>query len=55
MICKWYRQDFEREAGSVLNYVSRYLPEDEQQYLDRYGAQVRLRYFKYDWSLNRQS
>ncbi len=52
-IFKWYRKDFEREAGSVLNFLMRYFDDDARAYLERHGAQVRLRYFKYDWSLNR--
>ncbi|MBI3734158.1 MAG: hypothetical protein HY259_12000, partial [Chloroflexi bacterium] len=53
-IFKWYRKDFERAAGSVLAYLARYWDEDDRAYLERHGAQVRLRYFKYDWSLNGQ-
>lgn len=53
-IFKWYRKDFERAAGSVLAYLARYWDEDDRAYLERHGAQVRLRYFKYDWSLNMQ-
>jgi hypothetical protein len=53
-IFKWYRKDFERAAGSVLGYVARYLNEDERDYLDRHGTDLRIRFFDYDWQLNRQ-
>ncbi len=51
-IFKWYHKDFEREAGSVVNYIARYLSDHERAYLERHGAQIRLRYGKYDWTLN---
>jgi uncharacterized protein DUF547 len=52
-IFKWYRSDFERAAGSHINYITRYLSADDAGYLDRHGAQVRVRHFNYDWRLNR--
>lgn len=54
-IFKWYHGDFERAAGSVLSYVTPYLSVGDQAYLERHRPQVRLRYFGYDWRLNRRS
>ena len=54
-IFKWYRNDFERAAGSVLNYIAQYRSDDERAYLERHGAQAHLRYFKYNWTLNHAS
>jgi hypothetical protein len=56
-IFKWYRSDFEhamrsRAEHAVLYYVMRYFTEDDLSYLKRHESQVRLRYFKYDWTLN---
>ncbi|MBI5878755.1 MAG: DUF547 domain-containing protein [Chloroflexi bacterium] len=51
-IFQWYRGDFERAADSLLGYIERYLPVDDQAYLARHRPQVRLRYFRYNWQLN---
>ncbi|MEP7199124.1 MAG: DUF547 domain-containing protein [Chloroflexota bacterium] len=51
-IFKWYRKEFERAAGSVPNYLTRYLDDEARAYLDRHGAELKVRYFTYDWGLN---
>jgi hypothetical protein len=56
-IFEWYRRDFEQAMRSrvekaALHYAMRYLTDDDLLYLKRHGAQVRLRYFKYNWTLN---
>ena len=43
---KWFKEDF----GDVIAFVSKYLPEDDARFIQ--GRKVRIRYFKYDWSLN---
>lgn len=50
-IFKWYQQDFEKSAQSVLRYIRRYADEDEARAMDRLRA-PKIRYFDYDWSLN---
>ncbi len=45
-IFKWYKVDFEREAGSLVNYLQLYYPEIDNE--------VKIRYTDYDWSLNSQ-
>ncbi len=44
-IFKWYRTDFEREAGSVRAWINRYRSEP-------LPADAALTYYDYDWSLN---
>lgn len=43
---KWYRKDFKASAGSLIEYVRKYLPEVEPK--------AKIRYTTYDWSLNQQ-
>lgn len=44
-IFKWFKGDFERDAGSVRNYLNRYAE-------NRIDKNVNLSYINYDWSLN---
>ncbi|HXV37589.1 MAG TPA: DUF547 domain-containing protein [Myxococcota bacterium] len=44
----WFREDFERDAGSVRAYLKRWLPTDAHDFVDR----ARIEYLDYDWSLN---
>ncbi len=46
----WYGGDFKQEAGSVLQFASRYSPELKAA-LDA-GAKPKVRWLDYDWSLN---
>jgi hypothetical protein len=46
-IFKWFRDDFEEEAGSLETFVSRYLGEDEML-----PADPRVEFLDYDWRLN---
>jgi tetratricopeptide (TPR) repeat protein len=45
-IFKWFREDF----GDVLTFVSKYLPKRDAEFIQ--GKKPRIRYFRYDWSLN---
>jgi hypothetical protein len=45
-IFKWYKVDFEKEAGGLINYLQLYLP--------KISIDVKIRYTDYDWSLNSQ-
>jgi len=45
---EWFRGDFEQDAGSILDFVARYLPELPAD--DR----PKVRFLDYDWSLNAQ-
>ena len=48
-IFHWYSEDFEKEAGSVLDWLKRY---DAAGRLDRFTSATRLRRLPYDWKLN---
>lgn len=48
-IFKWYKGDFARDAGSVREYVARYVSADRAAFV-RSGAA--LGYLRYDWTLN---
>ena len=50
-IFDWFKKDFADEAGSVQEYVSRYVRDDEIR-AGLAEARWRVRYHKYDWSLN---
>jgi hypothetical protein len=51
-IFEWWREDFEREAGSVREYAMRYLTGAA---LEALKADWEIEYFEYDWSLNEAS
>lgn len=52
-IFEWYAEDFEDTHGSVINFISEYLPEADAAFLKK--EEVQIQYLKYDWSLNTQS
>ena len=45
-IFKWFKEDF----GDVAQFTSRFLPAEDARFVRE--QKVRLRYLKYDWSLN---
>lgn len=45
-IFKWFKDDF----GNVIEFISKYLPEDEAGFINQ--RRPRVRYLDYDWSLN---
>lgn len=64
-IFDWFSADFVKKyapkekigkhgnkASAVLNFVAAYLPESERGYL--LGGKFKIKYLKYDWSLNEQ-
>lgn len=49
-IFDWFREDFERDAGSLLDYVRRYAPPQMAAVAEAPG--VRIQFLDYDWTLN---
>jgi uncharacterized protein DUF547 len=49
-IFEWFGGDFQSGSGSVLNFVSRYVPGDEAALASNPARPIR--YSSYDWSLN---
>lgn len=45
-IFKWFKKDF----GDVTAFISKYLPEDSARYIEE--NKPKIKYLKYDWSLN---
>jgi hypothetical protein len=45
-IFKWYAKDFEQAAGTVIDYVKRYIPTVKDD--------ANIKYTDFDWSLNQQ-
>lgn len=55
-IFKWYSEDFQKKAGSVLQFIQPLWPKDERTELEATGAaNFEIRYTDYDWSLNGQA
>lgn len=48
----WYGEDFIKAAGTKLEYVKKYLSEEDLEFLE--DNPVSTKYIKYDWSLNEQ-
>jgi Protein of unknown function, DUF547 len=54
-IFKWYAEDFQKKAGSVLQFVKPYWPEEERAAVEKLGQDnFEIRYTDYNWSLNKQ-
>jgi hypothetical protein len=53
MIFKWYAEDFEAAAGSLQQYMARFVDDARVQDALRLG-EFELKYEKYDWNLNGQ-
>ena len=47
-IFKWFAEDFERDAGSVREYVVRFSPPEQAEAIRK----AKIRYLDYDWDLN---
>ncbi|MEM7306815.1 MAG: DUF547 domain-containing protein [Planctomycetota bacterium] len=47
-IFKWFSEDFERDAGSVRDYLIRFAPEEDAAFL----KDAKIKHLDYDWDLN---
>lgn len=45
----WYERDFTEEAGSIRNFLKRYLPEKRRNEVDTVAS---IQYVEYNWALN---
>ena len=50
-IFKWYKKDFEKAVGSVLEFVKKYLSKFDLEFIEN-NPEIRISYQKYDWNLN---
>jgi hypothetical protein len=51
-IFKWFRGDFESAAGSVIAFITPYLPPEGQKFVEVHQGDLKVHYLDYDWSLN---
>lgn len=51
----WYEGDFERVAGTVVDYVLRFAPEPDAQWIREHRSGLQVRILPYDWTLNDQA
>ncbi len=52
-IFDWFEEDFGDSDAGVLAFVRRFATDDDRAFLEK--NRVRVRYLKYDWSLNSQA
>jgi hypothetical protein len=52
MIFDWFGSDFGDTPSEVLKALSRYLPDEQAEFLRENAQKVMVRYIDYDWSLN---
>ena len=50
-IFKWYKKDFEKAAGSVLEFVKKYILEFDRKFIEN-NPDIKISYQEYDWGLN---
>lgn len=48
----WFEDDFKSSAGSVRQYLLKYLPKEKADLLKAPQTSVRIKFLGYDWSLN---
>jgi hypothetical protein len=49
-IFNWYTEDFQREEGSVINFINKYA---DNHIIEKLKGIQQVRYIDYDWSLNK--
>lgn len=53
-IFKWFSEDFEKKSGTVVKFVTPFLPAEAQKQIQA-SKSVDTRYTDYDWSLNEKA
>jgi len=51
-IFKWYKKDFEKASGSILEFVKKYLKEEDRKFIQDHLSEMKISYQGYDWGLN---
>ncbi|MGI9039132.1 MAG: DUF547 domain-containing protein [Gemmatimonadota bacterium] len=51
-IFKWFGEDFEKQAGSRIDFVRPYVEPDTRALLDANRDDLKVRFLDYDWDLN---
>ena len=52
-IFKWYRKDFEKSSGSIVEFVKKYLKEEDRKFIEGNLSEIKISYQEYDWGLNK--
>jgi hypothetical protein len=50
-VFKWFREDFERDGGSLRKWLAKYAPPEAAEWLET-AKKVDIDHLDYDWSLN---
>jgi hypothetical protein len=48
----WFKNDFRKDGKSELEFIGRFLPEDQAQKLATNADKIKVKYTEYDWDLN---
>lgn len=51
----WYGDDFRAEAGTIVDYVLQYAPEDAAAWIRDRRDELEVEFIEYDWTLNDQA
>ena len=52
-IFKWFADDFKATDGTVIDFIIRFAPKDDQSWLEENKSHLTVAYFDYNWNLNR--
>lgn len=50
-IFSWFKVDFDKKSGSVLNYLKEYAPEKVRKQISK-ESEIKIKYLDYSWDLN---
>jgi hypothetical protein len=51
-IFDWFKDDFNKYTTSVIDFISRYLPPEQEQKLRSAGKSLKINHHDYNWDLN---
>ncbi|NUO82833.1 DUF547 domain-containing protein [candidate division KSB1 bacterium] len=51
-IFDWFKDDFRKDGKTELDFISRYLPEEQARKLLANAATLKVKHTEYDWDLN---
>lgn len=51
-IFNWFKDDFKKDGKTELDFISRYLPQEQAQMLLANAATLKVKHTDYDWDLN---
>jgi hypothetical protein len=51
-IFRWFGEDFEAAAGSVVDYIVPYVSDDTRDFILSHRDELKVKHLDYDWNLN---